>query len=134
MAIQNCSKCRQDFEKTNGNNYCPSCHAEYGRKWYQRNKDKVRNTQFKLKYGITLKEYNSLSEAQNHVCAICGKPAQEKTGYSEEGSRRLVVDHDHEFGYTRGLLCGKCNRGIGMFEDNIEFLKAAIKYLEEWQV
>ncbi len=73
------------------------------------------------KFGITSIEYDEILKRQNNVCAICNK-------ISESG-RRLAVDHDHDSGMVRGLLCGKCNRGIGLFDDNPETLEKAISYL-----
>ncbi len=52
-------------------------------------------------------------------------------GCDKESNRTLNVDHDHETGKIRGLLCGNCNRGIGLLGDNIETLQNLIKYLEE---
>ena len=60
---------------------------------------------------------------QNGVCAICGSPE-----VSDRNSN-LCVDHDHETGKIRGLLCNKCNRGLGYFLDNPKILKNALKYL-----
>lgn len=87
---------------------------------YERRKqrEQVRNIN---KYGLTIEEFNALSEAQNNVCAICGQPPRGKT--------RLSVDHDHETRRVRGLLCDPCNTGLGMFKDSPELLTAAIAYL-----
>lgn len=74
------------------------------------------------KYGITSDEYNELFESQQGRCAICG-------GHQTEFKKRLHVDHDHDTGQVRGLLCGTCNTGLGMFRDNIDLLDKAIKYL-----
>jgi hypothetical protein len=81
---------------------------------------KERNTLLK-KYGLTVSQFDQLSEAQNGVCAIC----------KEENSLhdKLYVDHDHLTGEVRGLLCVRCNAGIGMFLDSTERLQSAIKYL-----
>ena len=74
-------------------------------------------------YGLSLKEFSALSAAQGDVCAICGS----KCGnYS-----RLSVDHDHETGAIRGLLCNTCNRGVGLMKDNPAVLRAAAEYLEK---
>lgn len=78
------------------------------------------------KYGITLEEYNSLLEKQDGGCAICGN--------KESGNKKrkvLYVDHDHNTGKVRGLLCHYCNFGLGNFRDNTDYLKRAIAYLEE---
>lgn len=74
------------------------------------------------KYGLTEDDYQALFVSQNGCCAICKQ--QEKI------TSRLHVDHDHEKYVVRGLLCGTCNRGLGMFYDKKELLQNAIKYLE----
>lgn len=68
-------------------------------------------------------EYEALLEKQNNVCAICGITA-------EEIGRKLVVDHNHETLQVRGLLCWRCNSGLGFFQDNQTHLAIAIEYLE----
>lgn len=74
-------------------------------------------------YGITLEEYYELIDFQGGGCAICGK-ALEKNG------RRLSIDHDHQTGRVRGVLCSPCNQGLGQFKDNVESLEMAIEYLK----
>lgn len=66
-------------------------------------------------YGHVLKE-------QRGVCAIC----KEKCSLN----RALAVDHDHRYGNVRGLLCGRCNRGIGSFGDDADLLREAANYLD----
>lgn len=77
-------------------------------------------------YGLTIASYNQLVEKQKGICAIC---------LSARSVKRkkviLVIDHDHKTGAIRGLLCDRCNRGLGLMGDNIESLKRAIKYLNE---
>jgi hypothetical protein len=73
-------------------------------------------------YGITLDQYNKMLKAQNNKCAICGNE-------DEVEGRKLAIDHCHNKGHVRGLLCGKCNRGLGLFYDNPELLQNAINYL-----
>jgi hypothetical protein len=73
-------------------------------------------------HGMTPEEYEVLVEAQGGVCAICGRPEPE--------GRKLHVDHNHRTGARRGLLCGPCNRALGMFEDDPERLLAAAAYLQ----
>jgi hypothetical protein len=75
-------------------------------------------------YGITLAEYNAMLEAQDYKCAICGNE-------DEVEGRRLAIDHCHTTGKIRGLLCGKCNRGLGLFYDNTNNLAKAIEYLNK---
>lgn len=73
-------------------------------------------------YGITMEQYDSMYAAQRGCCAIC------LTHQSETG-RALHVDHDHETGAIRGLLCNGCNTGIGNLREDIQVLTAAIEYL-----
>lgn len=77
-------------------------------------------------YGISLDTYNSLLEAQNGVCAICNCP---ETSIRKGKVCALAVDHDHKMGKVRGLLCSKCNVGLGYFDDNPDRLRAAALYL-----
>lgn len=72
-------------------------------------------------YGITLTDYETLSARQGGVCAICGHPPN---------GRRLAVDHSHLSGRVRGLLCGDCNRAIGLLKDNPESARRLASYLE----
>ena len=78
-------------------------------------------------YGITGLEYNTLLKKQEGVCAICGTSTP--TLNQDETRPNLYVDHCHTSGAVRGLLCGKCNSGLGQFNDNPELLQAAINYL-----
>lgn len=77
------------------------------------------------KYGISLEEYNELSAAQGHVCALCD-------GENPSG-RRLVVDHDHDTGDIRALLCIKCNVWVGVIE-NLEFVTKASAYINQFKI
>lgn len=74
------------------------------------------------KYGLTLDEYYSLIEKQKSFCAICENPCNS-----------LNIDHCHDTGFVRGLLCWSCNVGLGHFKNNIKSLNKAIKYLETFK-
>lgn len=76
----------------------------------------------RYKYGITPEEYQELDTLQNSRCALCGSPGK---AYS-----RLYVDHCHQTGKVRGLLCNTCNAGLGQFNDNIELVEKALNYLK----
>ena len=93
--------------------YCKPCEAEY--KWGWR---------IEQLYGITKADYERMLEAQGGVCAICG-------GLDPKTGRRLSVDHDHETGEVRGLLCGPCNRGVGLLGDTREKVQRVVTYLLE---
>ena len=73
----------------------------------------------KHKYKLSLERYLEMVEEQENVCAICGRTTE----------TRLYVDHDHETGKVRGLLCQACNCGLGMFRDDFNLLKTAMEYL-----
>jgi len=94
--------------------------AEYTKEWRKNNPDKVKNNELRKRFGITLEDYNNMLEAQNHKCKICG---------GTDSHQALSVDHCHTTGKIRGLLCTDCNKGIGMFKDNITLLQSAIEYL-----
>lgn len=82
------------------------------RDYYERNHDVIREQQvwnrLLLRYGVTREQYENMLEAQNGTCGICKEPC--KTG------QRLCVDHDHETGQVRGLLCRACNVHLGVVE------------------
>lgn len=77
----------------------------------------------KKMYGISLEEYEALLDSQDGVCAICQEPPSGK-------NRFLSVDHDHDTGRIRGLLCTRCNVGLGALHDSAEILRTALMYLE----
>jgi hypothetical protein len=73
------------------------------------------------RYGLTIDQYRVLLDRQGGKCAICG---------GNENGRRFAVDHCHDTGRIRGLLCMKCNTGIGKLRDSVDLLRKAIAYLE----
>lgn len=76
-------------------------------------------------YGISLEQYEEMERSQGFVCAVCQEPCV--------SGRRLSVDHNHETGEVRGLLCMKCNRGIGNLGDSAEILRKAVDYLDKFE-
>lgn len=91
---------------------------------YCKHKQKRKNRTLKIKYGIDLKDYESMLLSQDGKCKICKKAKPGKYNF-------FAVDHDHLTGKVRGLLCSKCNIGLGQFEDNEDLLIEASKYLAE---
>lgn len=73
------------------------------------------------KYDLSVSEYQDLYDSQGGRCAIC---AQLPSG------GRLCVDHDHESGEVRGLLCDNCNKAIGLFQDSPEVIINAVEYIK----
>lgn len=81
----------------------------------------------KLKrHGLTQEEYEEILARQGGVCAICSRAELAKRG---PRTRVLCIDHDHQTGRVRGLLCSDCNRALGMFQDDPAILRAAVAYL-----
>lgn len=72
------------------------------------------------RYGLTPEMYEAFFHSQAGVCAICGRPPQKK---------RLAVDHCHDSEDIRGLLCDRCNRGLGFFLDDPAIIARAAEYL-----
>ncbi len=98
-------------------------------KWVEGRKVYARKRDFKKKYGITPEDYTKMIIEQDNKCKICGKEEVDKNAHGN--LRTLSVDHCHDSGQVRGLLCNKCNRALGYFKDSIDTLKEAIKYLEK---
>jgi hypothetical protein len=86
----------------------------------RRRGEPARRSQLKLYYGLSLEEYNALLTLQNGACAIC----------EEKSDRTLCVDHCHLTRLVRGLLCRRCNLGLGYFRDHPMLLLKAIFYLQ----
>lgn len=84
-------------------------------------------------YGITLERYNEMLDSQKNVCAICEKP--ETASYSRNGikkTKKLAIDHSHETGLVRGLLCQNCNILVGCSKDSPILLAKIINYLKTY--
>ena len=96
---------------------CKDCYRVLGTK--QERKRKLK------KYGITAEKYEQERVKQNYCCLLCGEHE------SKQRHGKLVVDHCHDTGTYRGLLCSSCNLGLGKFYDKIEVLKKAIKYVKD---
>jgi len=95
------------------------------RKWYWSNRErrnKIRRKWELKQYGITIEQYEEMYQNQEGKCLIC--LSIDKRGYT------LAVDHNHTTNVVRGLLCGCCNRAIGLAKDSSEILKRMIIYLE----
>lgn len=153
-ATKMCVKCKEDKEllafdsdKSREDGlypYCKVCRIPSTKQYYENNKEKVLsdtkkrykkickkkwfkeqryNAHIKRTLGITIDEYNNLFIEQGGRCAICGI-------HQSKRKRRFAADHCHNSKKVRGLLCHYCNRGLGQFEDNVQILRNAVKYLE----
>lgn len=83
-----------------------------------------RQEHLKERYGITMEQYGLLLAKQGGGCAICGRT---QTWVTKKGS--LSVDHDHQTGKIRGLLCHPCNRALGFFREDPDLIQHALDYL-----
>jgi hypothetical protein len=98
--------------------------ADQNRRNNQKNRMQIRNDNLRRHYGISHADYESMAASQGGVCAICGtqEPGQKK--------RYFCVDHDHETGKVRQLLCNDCNVGLARLGEDPERLRRAAEYLE----
>lgn len=87
------------------------------------NVDMHRGHKYRQLYGITLEQFEEMRTLQNFSCAICGKHELQNK------NKKLFVDHDHDTGKVRELLCHGCNTGIGLLQDDVELLQKALDYL-----
>jgi len=98
--------------------------------WNKKNVEKrriiVQKHGYKKRYGLSLEQKQALVDGQNSKCAICNNDLK--------GTHDVCVDHCHTTGIIRGILCRKCNLGIGHLNDSIENLKSAQKYLEKYNL
>lgn len=97
---------------------------EYAKKNQKRIKERNRAWRLKTTWGITPEQFDQLLFKQGNCCAICKR--KEPTGVG-----RWHVDRCHKSEKIRGLLCSKCNHGLGMFQDSENILKAALNYLQK---
>lgn len=102
---------------------CAECSRLAGKARYHEEKHKRPwlERHLRLTYGITVEQYETMLEEQGSACAICGA--------TEHGGKNWHVDHDHETGAVRGILCQGCNLALGGTRDNPDTLIAAAKYL-----
>lgn len=121
-----CRGCMNAWKRENRRKN-PDRHRASDKAYYERNKDKARNYYLQKNYGISREEYDRLSQEQGGACAICGEmPA------GRGKASTLHVDHDHETGAVRGLLCTNCNNGLGQFRDDPERMRGAARYIEKF--
>ena len=100
---------------------CKECERKHRKQLYYKNKNSSIRTSAmrKYRYGLTIEQYQNLINEQNSKCKLCDKDIND-----------FNIDHNHKTGKIRGILCNKCNTGLGMFNDDINLLQKAIKYLQ----
>lgn len=135
--MKKCTKCKiekeeskffKDVQKRDGYSpRCKECDMKISTQWRKENEVQRRFNVLKSATGVTKDQYLDLLHEQNSCCAICGMTL-------EQNKRNLSVDHCHTLKLVRGLLCTKCNFGLGYFNDNEELLLKAIHYLNNNQL
>jgi hypothetical protein len=117
-----CIKCyNEDRRLYNIKN--PGLKAKHHRLYALRHPDKMRDIQYKTNYGITLNDFNRLYKKQEGKCTICDKY-----------NKKLCVDHNHQTGNVRELLCGSCNKLLGFAKEDINILLGAINYIKRHSI
>ena len=101
---------------------CRECFAEYNRQNPEGQRRRMRKWTLKHKYGITIEDYEQMLADQGGGCAICGTD-------TPGGGGTFHVDHCHESGKVRGVLCNNCNLGIGFLQEQLELFDIAKSYL-----
>ena len=126
--LKRCPRCKEtkgkeSFGKHYSESYCKPCKSDYQKKY---NVDKDHRVYLLRAYGLTQEDFNRMLKDQKGVCALCSQPPTE--------SKNFCVDHDHETGRVRGLLCTRCNRGLGLLGDTLEHVERAVEYLSRNRV
>lgn len=123
-----CCRCKI-ASKHKKDNYCKECRTivrlTRRRNYHEEIRLNERKNEYRTKYGITLEDYESMYLEQNGKCKICfSKTSGRKSGI-------FLVDHDHSTGKVRGLLCARCNVGLGNFDEDRDRMLRAIRYVEK---
>jgi len=109
----------------NGDTFCSVCRNGRSKKFAEDHRDRLpaynRKSKIKRSYGLTTRDFEALLESQGGVCAICGG--------QDWGFRGPHIDHDHKTDKIRGVLCHRCNTGLGLLRDSEDILMKAISYL-----
>jgi len=115
--------CGHPDRKHVGHGMCGACYSRHLRATDPKySKEVRRDEEMRRRYGFGVKERDEMIEAQGGVCEICKTPLGELT--------KPHIDHCHETGVVRGILCFKCNRALGMCGDNAEGLRKYLEYVE----
>jgi len=126
-----CSTEKEENQYWKGQYLCISCQKEKQKNhWVSRTPKKRLEQHLKYKYGVSHAEFMEKWENQKGCCSICDDNLPDLMTY-ENRKRGYAIDHNHETGKFRGILCLNCNSLLGMAKDSSGILKKAIQYLEE---
>lgn len=116
-------------KKSGRTSTCKKCACTRSRQFYPDNKPRMLDVNYrwhlKNKYGITWEEKEEIFRLQGYKCGACGSSFPKNTKH-----KRWAVDHDHDTGEVRGILCCNCNAALGMADNSIEIFQALIRYLK----
>ena len=142
VALKVCGNCKQEkpvaefwtrASKTKGRaikSECKTCLYKRRADWKVKNPERMyllyRRRNVRVTYGLSLETLELMQQMQGNKCAIC-RGELERPGVKKRGD--MHIDHDHQTGDVRGLLCGQCNVGLGSFKDDPETLTAAARYI-----
>lgn len=125
LNIKYCTKCNNN-PQANNRVWCKNCFNSWSREYYKKRTElDKKGLNSKRNYGITKEKLQLMIKANSNKCEICGN--------SFESTGKINIDHCHKTNVVRGLLCSKCNYGIGNFNDDIDLLNKAIKYLNHYK-
>ena len=143
--MKRCTRCKEEkplseFNKRSishdeKDTLCRPCRHIHVNTWMaadpERAKRIYRRSNLKRMFGVTPEQVDAMMETQGGCCAICGDHWETKSVDVRIGRPRMLgLDHNHQTGALRQLLCEVCNRGVGMFRDSPSLLRAAADYLE----
>ena len=127
----NCTKSSEDFYKRKSrpggrqtHSECKDCFKARVTKRYQSDPDRINDLRACAVYGITIDQLTDMRKQANGICQACERPG-------EGQFKRLVIDHDHETGKVRGLICQKCNTVLGLVKDNINTLQNLAQFIKD---
>ncbi len=102
--------------------------ADFKKHRSRKTPEQRRQYQLRSQYGIDMADYDNMLASQGGCCAICR--------VDEPGVKRkyFSVDHCHDTGEVRGLLCTQCNSGLGLFKDDLDILESAVGYLSRFKI
>lgn len=114
--------------------HCKECDNKKRKAWRESNpvrqQQSNRNRQLLKRYGMTLDDYEEMFNQQGRKCGICGVTENYSGNTGPRKDWSFSVDHCHETGKVRGLLCNDCNRALGLFKDSVELLDKAKAWLD----
>lgn len=126
-----CSVEKDEGQYWKGQYLCISCQkGKQKNAWQSRTPKKRLEQHLKYKYGVTHQEFMEQWESQKGCCSICSDELPDLMTY-ENRRRGYAIDHNHETGKFRGILCLQCNSLLGMAKDSTDILGKAIQYLDK---